>query len=90
MATARPGHRHQVGAARGRGTASSRIAPLVALNESLAIAGHALAGRKARGQFVCECGSVSCRGFVRLALSEYERIRRRRALLLLVGHEVQA
>jgi hypothetical protein len=90
MATARLAHRHEVGPPPSAHPAdSARIARLVGVNESLAIAGHAL-GRKRRRVFLCECGSVGCRGLVRLALSEYERIRRRRALLLLVGHELQA
>jgi hypothetical protein len=62
-----------------------RIARLVAFNESVAIANHALADVKSRAGFVCECGSLSCRTVVRLGLSEYERIRR--GLLRLVGHE---
>jgi hypothetical protein len=80
-------HRQEVGAAPAD---SDRIARLVGLNESLAIAGHALARPKLRPAFLCECGNVGCRGLIRLALSEYERIRRRRALVLLVGHELQA
>jgi hypothetical protein len=65
---------------------TARIARLVAINESLAIANHSLAERRRRPWFVCECGSPSCRGIVRLPLAEYERIRRNGQLLRLVGH----
>jgi hypothetical protein len=65
---------------------TSRIARLVGINESLAIANHSLAERRRRPWFVCECGSVDCRGIVRLPLDEYERIRRNGGLLRLVGH----
>jgi hypothetical protein len=71
------------------GRALARIARLVAFNEALAIAGHARAEEARRQAFVCECGTLSCRGLVRLPLSEYERVRRRNALVLLVGHELQ-
>ena len=39
-------------------------------------------------QFVCECGDVGCMERVRLPLSEYERVRSRGRLFVIVpGHE---